>query len=569
MGVQEITGSAQFNAAVQSPQLVVVDFFATWCGPCRNIAPFVEQLSTIYTDVTFLKVDADRNGDLIQQCGVSAFPTFQFFVNGSKVDEMKGANSSGLESKVNQWKPSAGASFGGKGQTLGSTGNTVVWDGVGDPPGHENARAARLKAFGHLDAKKKNPNDVRLPSPPTETATATRKNSENDTTQLDEDEAIARAIALSMAPQNLKGETYKEQEKEQEKCVISEDWDGDEMVPVPVDDNLLAQLVAMEIPDVRARKGLVHGQTVEGALSWLEDNQASPDIDQPYMVKKKDAVPKKPLTAEEKSAKLQELKEKAARRKKEREEKEKMDTLQREKERRVRGQQLSETEEERNRLQRKREAARKKKEKEDIAKERARLRAEIARDKELRKANNGVIPSVLGVDGYNPSSVQYDKKEVSLSTTLSEPAVGAVPEVTTSSTTSVPKKINASSRRNETSVSDPVAVIDTALNTICRYRTGGDGGQALKLLRLLLHNVATHPGEDGAKYRSINLEGKAYKGKLASLVGPSALLKAVGFRLNDSEDKFVLPEGEETKELISETIEKIARAEELYLQMTS
>lgn len=115
---------------------------------------------------------------------------------------------------------------------------------------------------------------------------------------------------------------------------------------------------------VRARKGLVHGKTLEGALTWLEENHNNPDIDQPYMVKKKDTIPKKPLTAEEKAAKLEELKEKAARRKRERAEKEKAEELQREKERRMRGQKDGATDEERERLARKREAARKKKEKE-------------------------------------------------------------------------------------------------------------------------------------------------------------------------------------------------------------
>ena len=135
------------------------------------------------------------------------------------------------------------------------------------------------------------------------------------------------------------------------------------MVPVPVDESLLAQLLAMEFTDVRARKGLVHGKSLEGALTWLEENHNSPDIDQPYMVKKKDAIPKKPLSEEEKAAKLLELKEKAARRKRERVEQEKEEELQREKERRTRGQKDGSTDEERERLARKREAARKKKEK--------------------------------------------------------------------------------------------------------------------------------------------------------------------------------------------------------------
>lgn len=553
MGVKEIIGRDSFNSAINVPQLVVVDFFGEWCGPCRNIAPFVEELSNKHTEVIFIKVDVDKNQELVQECQVSAFPTFHFFVNGNKVDEMRGANPSALESKVTSLKVSAGPySFEGKGQTLGSSGSHQVWDGVGNPPGQENARAARLKAFGHIDNKKK-----------------TDEDSKKSISSADEDEEIARAIAMSMSPDEQSTDDVISHKDKKDDCVgkdgdnvdnNGEDWDGEEMVPVPVDETLLTQLISMEIPDVRARKGLVHGKSVEGALAWLEENQDDPDIDQPYMVKRKDTIPKKPLTAEEKAAKVQQLKEKAARVKKEREAKEAAEALQREKERRNRGQNLGETEEERNRMQRKREAAKKKKEKEDAIKERARLRAEIARDKELRKANNGVIPSKLGVEGYNPSAVQYDKKE----TRKDETGVNSAPAKSSSSVPSQQKKPKVAQSAEDVK-SDPIKVIDTAVAAILRYRTGGDGGQALKLLHLLLRNVLNNPTEE--KYRSINLEGKAYKGKLAHLVGPSALLKAVGFRLNETEDKLILPQGE--GDLIGEAVKKIAAAEEQYAKMNA
>jgi hypothetical protein len=115
------------------------------------------------------------------------------------------------------------------------------------------------------------------------------------------------SAALSMAPEGSSNTTDKEttievKEDKEDKDKDSEgaDWDGEQMVPVPVDESLLAQLTAMDFPDVRARKGLVHGKTLEGALTWLEENQSNPNLDQPYMVKKKDTIPKKPLSAEEK-----------------------------------------------------------------------------------------------------------------------------------------------------------------------------------------------------------------------------------------------------------------------------
>jgi len=564
MGVKEINGSASFDTAIRVPSLVVVDFFATWCGPCIQIAPFIEELSHKYPDVVFLKVNAEANRDIAEKCNIRSYPTFHFYVNGTKVDQLSGANSQKLENMVVSLKATATGvpTFGGKGQTLGA-GTSVPWDGVGSPPGQENARAARLKAFGHLDAKQKESiyKDRDVPSvssSSTNTSSNTTSTGTSTSFQEDEDEAIAKAIALSMAQEtNVTLDEKVNSEKVDNKNVntegtsggvdnnTEEDWDGEEMVPVPVDNTLLAQLVSMDFSDVRARKGLVHGHTLEGALAWIEENQGNPDIDQPYMVKKKDAIPKKPLTAEEKAAKLLELKEKAARIKRERAEKEKADELQREKERRTRGQNIAETDEERQRLARKREIARKKKEKEDSIKERQRLRAEIARDKELRKANKGVLPSVLGVDGYNPSAVQYDQKaEVTPSTSSPAPTSTSSATTTSSAPTPVPvpKTSQPATKRAAVDVppADPIKVIDNAISTIARYRTGGDGGAALKLLILLLRNVVTHPGDP--KYRSINMEGKAYKTKLGHLVGPSALLKAVGFRVNDTGDKLVLPD---------------------------
>merc|ERR1712107_935698 len=72
-------------------KLVVVDFFATWCGPCKMIAPHLEEMDKTMDDVVFLKVDVDDCEKLAEE-GITAMPTFVFLKNGSKVTEMKGAN---------------------------------------------------------------------------------------------------------------------------------------------------------------------------------------------------------------------------------------------------------------------------------------------------------------------------------------------------------------------------------------------------------------------------------------------------------------------------------------------
>jgi thioredoxin len=70
-----ITSSSQFSKLLSSNTCVIVDFFATWCGPCKAIAPIFEQLATSHSQsgkVAFAKVDVDQNQDIAQQYGVSA-----------------------------------------------------------------------------------------------------------------------------------------------------------------------------------------------------------------------------------------------------------------------------------------------------------------------------------------------------------------------------------------------------------------------------------------------------------------------------------------------------------------
>jgi thioredoxin 1 len=77
---------------------VVIDFFAHWCGPCKRIAPFFEQLADEYVGVTFLKVDVDESGELVNLFDISAMPTFVFLKNGQVVLKVEGADMKGLES---------------------------------------------------------------------------------------------------------------------------------------------------------------------------------------------------------------------------------------------------------------------------------------------------------------------------------------------------------------------------------------------------------------------------------------------------------------------------------------
>ncbi|KAM4698711.1 thioredoxin-like, partial [Rhinophrynus dorsalis] len=73
---------------------------ATWCGPCKTIAPFFIGLSDKYSDVVFIKVDVDDAQDVASHCDVKCMPTFQFYKNGEKIHEFSGANWTSVEQKV-------------------------------------------------------------------------------------------------------------------------------------------------------------------------------------------------------------------------------------------------------------------------------------------------------------------------------------------------------------------------------------------------------------------------------------------------------------------------------------
>jgi thioredoxin len=91
--------------------LVVIDFTATWCGPCKMIAPVYEKMAEEFPGVVFTKIDVDANSEAAEQCGVQAMPTFQFYKGGQKVDEMKGANEAGLRVSFMTWITIFGSNF--------------------------------------------------------------------------------------------------------------------------------------------------------------------------------------------------------------------------------------------------------------------------------------------------------------------------------------------------------------------------------------------------------------------------------------------------------------------------
>jgi len=76
----------------QTDKLVVIDFWATWCGPCQRLKPIIEQLAEEYDGKAFIgKYNTENNEDLIERFGISNIPTILFIKGGEVVERLTGA----------------------------------------------------------------------------------------------------------------------------------------------------------------------------------------------------------------------------------------------------------------------------------------------------------------------------------------------------------------------------------------------------------------------------------------------------------------------------------------------
>lgn len=460
---------------------------------------------------------------------------------------MEGVNFEGIKSLVQQH--CKGHDF-GSGNSLGGGGAAVS---------AADARAQRLARFGGAAAA------VASPSP------AAEKKEAEPTVK---DEEMKEAAVENAAPEAA-DKMDVDEKADEEKCTKVEMIDPTENLKK---EDIETLTNSMGFSEIRAQKGLINGNgTVEGAVEWLLNHQDDDDIDDPIEKVPKGGAAvaqsykcnecgkilsnmanlelhanktghsdfeesteiKKPLTAEEKAAKILEIKSLLKAKRAEREDTEKKDNVNREKQRRFMGQEMQKTREEMEIEARKRMAKQRKKEKEDAIKERQRIRAELEKDKRERAANKGKLTGRLGVDGYNPSGIQY----------------GVNPD----GTPVVEEEAPAKKKKAPPSA----AKMDEYITKVSSYRAGGDGGNCLKILKAYIGNVVKNPDEP--KYKKINMENKAYKAKVKPFLGAKNLLLAIGFAPTEDGTALELADDADM-EVLKQANAKVEAAYEKYMK---
>jgi thioredoxin 1 len=89
---EAVTSATWDQEVLKSPTLVLVDFWAVWCGPCRMVAPIVDEISKEYAGkLKVVKLNTDENADVAARYKIMGIPTLMFFKNGERVDQVVGA----------------------------------------------------------------------------------------------------------------------------------------------------------------------------------------------------------------------------------------------------------------------------------------------------------------------------------------------------------------------------------------------------------------------------------------------------------------------------------------------
>lgn len=88
-----VISSAEFNEKVlNSTKPVLVDFFATWCGPCKRLAPLLDEIAESNTSFEVYKIDVDDSSDIAEKFNIMSVPTLMVFKNGNQTSKLVGVH---------------------------------------------------------------------------------------------------------------------------------------------------------------------------------------------------------------------------------------------------------------------------------------------------------------------------------------------------------------------------------------------------------------------------------------------------------------------------------------------
>ncbi|WP_338983694.1 thioredoxin [Spiroplasma endosymbiont of Othius punctulatus] len=103
MAITNITSMSQFENEIAENNKVFVSFFATWCGPCKMVEPFIEEIAKETKDVKFIEIDVDINKDIAEKFAIMSIPTMIIFENKEAVRSHTGFASKDMLNKfINQ-----------------------------------------------------------------------------------------------------------------------------------------------------------------------------------------------------------------------------------------------------------------------------------------------------------------------------------------------------------------------------------------------------------------------------------------------------------------------------------
>lgn len=85
-----VVSSKDFKELINSNELIIVDFYADWCGPCRMLSPSIEKLSEEYKNIKFVKVNVDDCSELAQELGITSIPAVFFFKDAKVINSFVG-----------------------------------------------------------------------------------------------------------------------------------------------------------------------------------------------------------------------------------------------------------------------------------------------------------------------------------------------------------------------------------------------------------------------------------------------------------------------------------------------